>query len=251
MSAYAPPFAEVTADSFSPEQGNIDWRRFGASSPKSKTPVPEAYHGIDEDSFFVVPAQTAATSAKELGRIYGEVIVETSNAVNRITSGFYEASATPISTFIEPFSKRAEAESEPPAYLAFKQSARRLQMKEEDLATLVGIGRTTPSSWVRERREPRPSTVRKLYELRATLSAVSEVLGEDGLMTWLDAGSPRPREAIMEGRWNELNDMIWNAVFAPTVKNQPDLSWVPEELEPVTEDARNAPTPKATRRKFR
>lgn len=251
MSDYALSLREATSDSFPAHSGEADWTLISPAVTKSSTPVPDDYWGGDEDSIFVVLAQTAATSAKELGRIYGDVLLETSNAVNRLTNGFYEAASTPISTFFETFAKRSEVATEPSAYVAFKETARRLQLREDDLATLVGIGRTTPSSWARDGRAPRASTVRKLYELRATLTAVANVLGEDGLMVWLDSGTRKPREVIMEGQWDELNDLIWNALFAPTAKNQPDLSWAPEELEPVAEVQQNAPAPKATRRKLR
>ena len=52
------------------------------------------------------------------------------------------------------------------AFRAFRELARLLRVSDDELTHVIGIGRTTPYAWERVGREPRPNTVRRLYQYR-------------------------------------------------------------------------------------
>jgi len=115
----------------------------------------------------------------------------------------------------------------PRAYLAFKDLANWLSADEAEIADMVGIGRTTPYAWHRDGREPRPSTVRRLYEYHATLDALRRKLGEKGMQQWLELGR---RDTLLAGDLEAVGDDVRQALFLPA-QRWFDLAAAPEPTE--------------------
>jgi len=117
----------------------------------------------------------------------------------------------------------------PRAYVAFKDLASWLSADEADIADMVGIGRTTPYAWRRDGREPRPSTVRRLYEYHATLDALRRRLGESAMQRWLELGR---RETLLAGNLEALGDDLRQALFSPA-QRWFDLAAAPEPTDDI------------------
>lgn len=115
----------------------------------------------------------------------------------------------------------------PRAYLAFKDLADWLSADEAEIADMVGIGRTTPYAWHRDGREPRPSTVRRLYEFHATLDALRRKLGEEGMQQWLELGR---RDTLIVGDLEAVGDDVRRVLFS-SAQRWFDLAAAPEPTE--------------------
>src|SRR5215211_5877830 len=92
----------------------------------------------------------------------------------------------------------------PPAFLAFKDVVRWLGASDNQVAEAVGVGRTTPYSWRRDNREPRPATTRRLYEYHAVLGSLRRRIGSAELRRWLFSGAPSPRDLLLEGHLEQI-----------------------------------------------
>ena len=85
------------------------------------------------------------------------------------------------------------------AFRAFRELGRLLRVSDDELTHVVGIGRTTPYAWERVGREPRPNTVRRLYQYHALLSALHRQVGEARFSEWLESSRPVPRDLLLAG----------------------------------------------------
>jgi hypothetical protein len=142
--------------------------------------------------------------------------------------------------------------SGPPAYRAFKELADWLEAREEDLATAIGIGRTTVYSWKRDGREPRRGTAQRIYEYHSVLSSLLQRLGREGLRGWLFSGSPQPRDLLLGGDLASLDSRIHNVLFR-RADTGIDLAWAPEPEpegsgEPADEPIRARPSGRKVKR---
>lgn len=116
-----------------------------------------------------------------------------------------------------------------PAYQAFKELARWLEADEQDVANAIGIGRTTPSSWKRDGREPRADTVRRLYEYHSTLDALRRRLGQEGLRAWIFARQGMHRAMLLSGDLAAVEGDVNAVLFGDAAERLPDLAWAPDE----------------------
>lgn len=112
----------------------------------------------------------------------------------------------------------AEPKPHSSAYLAFKELAGWLLLGDEDLAAAIGVGRTTPYTWERERREPRAETARRLYQVHGTVAALVDQLGESAATRWLAAGSPSPASLLRRGEVAEVNRLAHDLLFRPAAR---------------------------------
>lgn len=126
-------------------------------------------------------------------------------------------------------SQERPADLAPAAYRAFKDLARWLDAEDTQVADMVGIGRTTPYTWVREGREPRPATSQGIYEHHATLDSLQRRLGSDGFRRWLHAGIPSRREIILSGALRRLEPDVHDLLFRLPADRRVDLSAAPED----------------------
>src|SRR5262249_55741433 len=92
------------------------------------------------------------------------------------TPGLHTIASDPMSHArrrdVVAFAEPEAQDSDPEAFTAFKDLGRWLNADDEQIAGMLGIGRTTAYSWKRERREPRPDNARRIYEFHAVLDSV-------------------------------------------------------------------------------
>lgn len=126
--------------------------------------------------------------------------------------------------------RRARPHEPSRAYQSCKDLASWLNMTDEEVAAIVGVGRTTPYAWKRGA-EPRPAAARPLYQLHAVVRALHKRLGQARLEDWLGHGKPYPRKLLEQGnidRFEELADpIIFPRSEAPMLRL--DAAWPPSE----------------------
>jgi hypothetical protein len=138
----------------------------------------------------------------------------------------------------------------PSAYRAFKDLTDWLRADDSAVTSMVGIGRTTPYTWIRDGREPRASTVRRLYEYHATLESLRRRLGPEAVRQWLELGTPSRRSMLLDGELEALGADVHEVLFRPT-RRRLDLSWTPEPPEMVSPSERETPLRSSRRRPLR
>lgn len=124
------------------------------------------------------------------------------------------------------------------AFSAFKDIGAWMSIDDADVASLVGIRRTTPYSWEREGREPRASTIRRLLQLHSALAAVVDRLGVYGAQRWMNSGSPRPFEMIQSGDFDTFNAAAGVVVFTRSQRSFPPGAFMPDEDEDLPPSVR-------------
>jgi hypothetical protein len=126
--------------------------------------------------------------------------------------------------------EHAADESKSPAFAAFKDLCRWLVMTDAEISDLVGVGRTTPYSWIRDDHEPRAATVRRLYQIHALVSAVAKRLGDEETRKWFSAGSPTPTELLAQGDVDTFGRVAHDLLFGRGDKRREALdAWRPED----------------------
>lgn len=142
------------------------------------------------------------------------------------------------------------AATDPPAFRAFRDLRRWIDASDEEIADMVGIGRTTPYAWRRQGHEPRPSTTQRLYEYHATLDSLRRRLGSAMVLRrWLYEGAPATRrEALLSGHLEALERDVHDLLFRRDPGDRVDLAAAPEEpgAEPAA-TAGAAPRPSGRR----
>ncbi|HTC58841.1 MAG TPA: TIGR04255 family protein [Solirubrobacteraceae bacterium] len=99
------------------------------------------------------------------------------------------------------------------AYGQFIELAQWLERSRAETADLLEIGRTTPSAWEREGREPQPRHARRLYQTHALLDSLISRQGSAETHRWLHAGSPSPLELIAGGRLDLAEDRAHSLIY--------------------------------------
>ena len=127
-----------------------------------------------------------------------------------------------------------EAEPHSDAYRAFKELAAWLLLDDGDLAVVIGVGRTTPYTWERERREPRAETARRLFQMHGTVAALVDQLGEPAATRWLAAGSPSPASLLRRGEVAEVNRLAHDLLFRPATRRPAPGGFVADEEADVS-----------------
>ncbi len=101
------------------------------------------------------------------------------------------------------------------AYGQFLELAQWLDRNRAETADLLGIGRTTPSAWERDGREPQARHARRLYQTHALVSALAARQGLEETQRWLRSDSPSPLELISEGRLDLAEDRAHTLIYGP------------------------------------
>jgi hypothetical protein len=115
------------------------------------------------------------------------------------------------------------------AFDAFKDLVRWLQATDDEVASMVGVGRTTPYAWKRDGREPRRSTVRKLFQTHAVLAGLVNKLGEDAAVNWLVLDDPSRRERVLAGDLASVQNEARPLLFRRSQRRVRPGSWMPDE----------------------
>lgn len=87
-----------------------------------------------------------------------------------------------------PLRAHVDAQPRSSAFRAFKELAVWLNRTERETAQLVGVGRTTPYTWERDGREPRPRSARRLYETHAFVRQLVLSMGKQDAESALGRG---------------------------------------------------------------
>lgn len=133
----------------------------------------------------------------------------------------------PVSSIPDILSGSGRSQPQPLALKAFRDLARWLELPDDVMAGLVGIGRTTPYAWARRGSEGRPATTRRLYQLHALLTAVKSRLGDYGFGVWLRASV---RELLLSGRQEEAIEQARHVLFPDSYERRVGLgAWTPEQ----------------------
>lgn len=135
------------------------------------------------------------------------------------------------------------------AYRAFTELTAWLGMTQEETATLLGIGRTTPLAW-RRGHEPQPARARRLFQTHALVKTLVRRLGTDEARRWLGRGTPSPLELIRSGNVAAADDRAEAMIFGAAVPSRLD-AWVDNDATPPTHapDPAAAGTPRRVRRR--
>lgn len=128
----------------------------------------------------------------------------------------------------------ADPEPHSSAYRAFKELAAWLLLDDGDLAVVIGVGRTTPYTWERERREPRAETARRLFQMHGTVAALVDQLGAPAATRWLAAGSPSPASLLRRGEVAEVNRLAHDLLFRPAARRAAPGGFAAEEEADVS-----------------
>jgi hypothetical protein len=126
--------------------------------------------------------------------------------------------------------------AEPPVELspdlaAFKDLVRWLRSTDEEIAAMIGVGRTTAYAWQREGRSPRPRTARALHQAHALAAALVQRLGEQGAIHWLCDADPGRREHFLHGDIDAVQREAHGLLFAPVRRRPRPGSWIPESVD--------------------
>lgn len=128
----------------------------------------------------------------------------------------------------------------PPAFRAFKDLVRWLEADDAQVSAAIGVGRTTPYSWKRDEREPRASTVRRLYEYHAVISSLRRRLGAMEFRRWLFGDDSEPRARLLDGELEAVEKRVHELLFRRHDTGV-GLGWAPEDSEAT--DLRPRPEP--------
>jgi len=140
---------------------------------------------------------------------------------------------------------------DPPAYRAFKDLGVWLNAGDDQVADMLGIGRTTPYAWKREGREPRPETARRIYEYHAVLDSLRRRLGSSEFQMWLREGNPSRHDRLLAGELESLDRDVHAVLFQPVAAGRPDLGWAPEPAAAAVASDPSARAPRRARRRPR
>jgi hypothetical protein len=189
------------------------------NDPLGHTEVTPLHAGL-----LVAPASTSRdVMAYPRGRVllvaYGNVFESTPSAIE-------QARVRTLPTM-------PEAAGDPPAYEAFKALGRWLDADDGAVADMIRVGRTTPYTWKRDGREPRPATAQRVYEHHATLDALRRRLGIAGLRRWLHEGVAPRRDTLLAGDLEHLDGDVHAVLFSREPTQRIDLAAAPQDSTPA------------------
>ena len=118
-----------------------------------------------------------------------------------------------VSGVVVPTHRRARQQPVSRPYRACKDLGSWLGVSDEDVASMVGVGRTTLYSWKRGAEPRRPAIARQLYQLHAVLRALYSQLGEDALRDWLKHGSPCPQKLLEQRDFDPFERLADEVLF--------------------------------------
>jgi hypothetical protein len=192
-------------DEYDPSRASL-WTT-GYVGPDASNVVATGYAEVDVmqpliDPFVVLPATTVLNTElgfRELADLPTGYVDWDANVVQHQVSE-YVFGASPVDVMwmadadVEERTHEDEAHhgGTSPAFRAFSELREWLSLSVPDAAELVGVGRTTPNSWERDGREPRPRLARRLYQLHALIGSLVRRHGVERTRVWLERGEPSP-----------------------------------------------------------
>lgn len=121
---------------------------------------------------------------------------------------------------------------------AFQRLRESLPITDDELADIVGVGRTTPYKWMREGTAPKPKTLRHIMRLDAIVRGLRAFYGADQLNEWLVVGVPPPLQMLRNGAIDAFERRSHAAIFKP-----PTTRPVGYDVEAAPLPARTVPVP--------
>jgi hypothetical protein len=170
------------------------------------TPTP-----VEATEFRTLADYRLVANAAALEGNWSQKVVSFGVPSNTWLTGYSSLSPTPIAAVT------LSAPTTPRAVRAFQEIRDILGVSDRDAADAVGVGRTTPYTWIRGR-EPRPSTVRQLYEVHALLMALLRRLGWPQLQQWLNTereAESTPLNQLVSGDLGAFRRTARAALFGP------------------------------------
>jgi hypothetical protein len=119
-----------------------------------------------------------------------------------------------------------------PAFRAFKQLGRWLDASDDEVATAVGVGRTTPYSWERMSRPPSPRTTRRLHQLHSLVAGLVNRASAGEYREWLYEGGAFRRIAALSGDHDTLEAEAEPILFGQPRRRIDPGTWFPETESP-------------------
>ena len=119
-----------------------------------------------------------------------------------------------------------------PAFRAFKQLGRWLDASDDEVATAVGVGRTTPYSWERMSRPPSPRTTRRLHQLHSLVAGLVNRASAGEYREWLYEGGAFRRIAALSGDLDTLEAEAEPILFGQPRRRIDPGTWFPETESP-------------------
>jgi transcriptional regulator with XRE-family HTH domain len=121
---------------------------------------------------------------------------------------------------------------------AFQRLRESLPITDDELADIVGVGRTTPYKWMREGTAPKPKTLRHIMRLDAIVRGLQAFYDADQLNEWLVVGTPSPLQLLRNGTIDAFERLSHTAIFKP-----PTTRPVGYDVEAAPLSARTVPVP--------
>lgn len=213
----------------------LDGRRVDLSFAGHRVNVATAYDdefAFDADGFVWVEGDTERYNVRLAG--YGHAAFSTRKFVGT-GRPVYEMPYSHLPErfdlvgILKPSRRRQRKEPLSRPYRACKELASWLGLTDEEITEIVGARRTTLYSWKRGT-EPRKRTARRLYQLHGTVRALRNVLGGEGLRSWLSDSRPRPLSLLEQGKQDEFERLADAMIFPRerTPRRRLDAAWSPE-----------------------
>jgi hypothetical protein len=139
--------------------------------------------------------------------------------------------STILEGFFRAFDTLAAPSMAGPEFAMVEDLARWLRSSKAEIATMIGAGRTTPYTWLRESRQPRPLVRRKLYQSHALASGLVRRLGEDTAIRWLCDESTVRRSNFLRGDTDAVQREAHRILFTPTRRRARPGGWSPPESD--------------------
>jgi DNA-binding XRE family transcriptional regulator len=112
---------------------------------------------------------------------------------------------------------------------AFQRLREALPLTDDELALVVGVGRTTPYKWNREGSSPQPKTRRLLLRLDAIVRGLLASQDRAEFDQWLLVGDPAPIQLLRDQAIEIFERLAHAAIFKPASQRSPgyDLDALP------------------------
>jgi excisionase family DNA binding protein len=122
--------------------------------------------------------------------------------------------AIPLSALKAPLTLPA-SKPELPHIGAFRRLRESLPITDDELADIVGVGRTTPYKWIREGVSPKPKTRRLIMQIDAIVRGLHAVQGQAQFNEWFVVGMPSPLQLLRDGAIDIFERRAHATIFKP------------------------------------
>jgi transcriptional regulator with XRE-family HTH domain len=112
---------------------------------------------------------------------------------------------------------------------AFQRLREALPLTDDELAVVVGVGRTTPYKWNREGSSPKPKTLRLVLRLDAIVRGLLASHDRAEFDQWLLVGDPAPIQLLRDQSIEIFERLAHAVIFKPASQRSPgyDLDALP------------------------